>query len=183
MKRNTLNPRLMFMTAPVEGGAPAAPAVPAQKQGTPADKEKSGEGDQPLREPDLKALQAERERAAKAEKERDDLKKQIEDASKTAEQRAADDLIAARDAAAGATLLASKYEIAAEVGLDLKLATRLTGSTADELRADAANLKNLVGATPAGIPRPDPSQGGGSSSPAKGVSAGRELYNDRRKSK
>lgn len=38
-----------------------------------------------------------------------------------------------------------RYEVAAETGLDLSLALRLTGSTREELAADAAELRKLIG--------------------------------------
>lgn len=116
--------------------------------------------DEPLKEPGLKALQAERDARAKAESDLAELRKQIEDANKTAEQKAADALKAAEATAAQNAAKALRYEVAAEKGLDLKLASRLTGTTKAEMEADADALKELVGAAikPA-APRPDPSAG------------------------
>lgn len=48
--------------------------------------------------------------------------------------------------------------MAAERGLDLKLAGRLSGSTKEELEADADALKALIGTKP-NDPKPDPSAG------------------------
>lgn len=108
-----------------------------------------------------RALTAEREARRAAEAETAALRKQIEDATKTAEQRAADDLRAAQAEAAANGARALRYEVAAETGLPLALASRLTGSTREELAADAETLKTLipVGATPPRTPAPDPSQG------------------------
>lgn len=108
-----------------------------------------------------RALAAEREARRAAEAQTAALRKQIEDATKTAEQRATDDLRAAQAEAAANGAKALRYEIAAETGLPLALASRLTGSTREELAADAETLKTLipVGATPPRTPAPDPSQG------------------------
>ncbi|GAA2237659.1 hypothetical protein GCM10010401_07320 [Rarobacter faecitabidus] len=172
------NPHLRFIEEPAEpAGGKADDSAPK-----PAEPAAKPEGEKPLGEPGLKALQAERERASKAEKEAADLRKQIEDAGKTAEQKAADALKAAQDSAAASSLKALQYEVAAEKGIDLKLASRLVGSTKEELESDADNLKTLVGARPTG-PKPDPSQGGGSTASATGVSAGRDLFADRHPSK
>lgn len=177
--------RLRFLDTPPgepggAGGDNPKPADPAK----PADAPKpDAPADGPLREPGLKALQAERDRAEKAEREAADLRKQIEDAGKSAEQKAADALKTAQDIAASATLRSLQYEVAADKGIDLKLATRLVGSTREELATDADNLKSLVGATPTGTPKPDPTQGGGGNAPATGVSAGRDLFADRHSSK
>ena len=172
--------RAMFggftMTAnPLEGAEGVNPPAnpPA---GTPDPKP-----DEPLGEPGLKALQAERDARAKAEADLATLRKQVEDAGKSAEQKAADDLKAAQDVAATATLTALKYEVAADKGIDLKLAARLTGATKAELEADAENFKAMLGAKPTGTnsPKPDQSQGkGADGGKTVGVSAGRDLYRD-----
>ena len=136
-------------TPSAPGATPPAPPAPT-------------DGDEPLGDGGKKALVAERARAAKAEADLAALRKEIEDSKKTAEQRAADDLKAAQDAAAKATATALRYEVAAEAGIPLALASRLTGSTREEIEADAVNLKALIpaGATPpAPRPQPDPGQG------------------------
>lgn len=180
MHRTLVRPRLRFMTAPTTDAptpgapAPAAPAVPA----TPAAVEPA-KATEPLGAPGLKALQDERDARAAAEKALADLTKQIEDSKKTAEQKTADDLAAAQRDAADASLRALRYEVAAEKGLDLKLAGRLNGSTKDELAADAEALKTLIPAGPTG-PKPDRSQGGGGSADkGTSVAAGRDLYAER----
>lgn len=129
-------------------------------------------------EPDLgdagkKAIQAERARAAKAEADLKALKQQVEDSQKTAEQKAADALSAAQSAANEAASKALRYEVAAAKGLDLALAARLTGSTVEELEADADALMALIPKAPDAAPPPPPNgptvpgqQPGGSQSAA-----------------
>lgn len=158
------------------GGAPAA-AGTDPKPGDPDPKT-----DEPLGENGLKALNAERDARKLADQKVKDLEKQIEDSKKTAEQRAADDLEAEKAGRLAAETRALKFEVAAEAGLDLKLAARLTGATREELVADAAELLTMVGATPAN-PKPDPNQGGGGNAPAKGVNAGRDLFAEQHPSK
>lgn len=142
----------------------------------PDDDEELGEGGK-------KALKSERDRRKAAEGRAKDLEKQIEDSKKTAEQLSADELKQTRDLLTAAETRAMKFEVAAEAGLELKLAARLTGATREELLEDAKSLKELVGAKQSTNPKPDPNQGGGSHTPAKGVSAGRELHEDMRSSK
>ncbi len=183
MKLTLVRPRLRFVTEP-EGGEPSGGAGPqgGQEQkpaDTPADK--TG-GDQPLGEAGIRALQAERDRAAKAERDLAALRKEIDDAKLTTEQKTAADLAAAQRDAADAALRALRYEVAAEKGLDLKLAGRLTGATKAELEVDADALKELVKA-PATGPKPDRSQGGGSTDKGTSVSAGRDLWAERHPSK
>ena len=106
-----------------------------------------------------RALQAERDARKQAERALADLQKQVEDANKTAEQKAAEALAEAQKASEMNAAKALRYEVAAAKGIDLKLASRLTGSTKEELEADADSLKALL--APTG-PKPDPSQGHGS---------------------
>jgi len=153
------------------GGAPAGSAPAPGSTGTPpADLPKpsdvSDEAWAALGDPGKRALVAEREAREHAVANAAALQKQIDDSKKTAEQKAADDLAAANKRAEVAEIQAAKFTAAANAGLPLNLAPRLVGSTAEELAADAENLKTQVGATPAGTPtpgtpRPDPSQGGG----------------------
>lgn len=179
MYRNLVRPRLRFMAEP-EGGEPngGAGAQGGQEQTGKSDGKAAG-GDEPLGAPGLKALQDERDARASAEKALADLRKEIEDGKKSAEQKAADDLAAAQRDAADAGLRVLRYEVAAEKGLDLKLAGRLTGTTKAELEADADALKALIPAGPTG-PKPDRSQGGGGGTDkGASVSAGRDLYAER----
>lgn len=142
-------------TMMADDGAPTDP--PADPPANPpADAPKDQE---PLKEPGLKALQAEREARAKAEAELAALKKQNEDAKLSADEKAAKDLKEAQEQAATAATRALRYEVAAEKGLDLKLAPRLTGSTKEELAADADTLLALVGTGKLVAPQPDPSAG------------------------
>lgn len=154
------------------GGAPAPAPTPGAPAGTPpaADLPKpSGVTDEAwaaLGDPGKRALVAEREAREQATAQAAALQKQIDDASKTAEEKAAEALAEAQQRASAAETRAAKYDAAANAGLPLELAPRLVGSTPEELAADAVNLKAQLGATPAGTPkpgtpRPDPSQGGG----------------------
>lgn len=174
----TLPPRLRFMTEPAGAatgaGGSAATGAAAGASGQAEGSAAAAGGNQAPADGELgdagkQAIDRERAKAAKAERELAALRKQVEDSTKSAEQKAADDLKAAHDAVAQATaaqaaaeLRALKYEVAQTKGLDLALAARLTGSTKAELEADAdALLKLIPGARP-GIPKPDRSQGGGS---------------------
>lgn len=164
MRTTLVRPRLRFIVDPTSTdltpGAVVPPVTPAP------------EGDEPLREPGKKALEAERTRAATAEKALADYRKEIEDSKKTAEQKAADDLTAARQEAQGNAAKALRYEVAAAKGLDIKFAPRLTGSTKEELEVDADALMALI-PNPADPPGPRgpivPTEGTGSDAP-KGVS-------------
>ena len=118
------------------------------------------EGDERLGEGGKKALQAEREARA-AEKRRADAAearlKELDDAKLTDQQRleAERDEYRSKADSAGATL--AKYEAAEAAGIPLTWAKRLTGSTPEELLADAKSIKEQL--APSG-PKPDPSQGG-----------------------
>lgn len=144
------------MSQPVDTPVPAAgqtsttpTVVPPQPQGdpapaqTPPDAPATGgqQGDpNALGDAGKRALQAEREARQKAESRAAALEKQIADANKTAEEKAADAL---RDAQALAQTNAAKalrYEVAAELGVPLAMAARLVGNTREEIAADAAVL-------------------------------------------
>lgn len=134
-----------------EGGTPAG----ADPAGTPAGGAGSGDSDETLGEPGVKALQSEREARKAAEKlatEREARIRELEDAGKSADEkerervasleksdRDKESAIAERDA----KLL--RYEIAAAKGLDLKAALRLQGSTKEELEADADEFSKSFG--------------------------------------
>lgn len=152
-------------TTPVETDAPVpTPADLAKQlaQGDPAPVT-----DEPLREPGKKALDEERSARQAAEKALADLRKEIEDSQKSAEQKAADDLAAAQRAADEAAAKALRYEVAVEKGLPLNLAMRLSGSTRDELVADADSLMEFVQA-PAAKPQPIPGEGRSTALPLNG---------------
>lgn len=121
----------------------------AVTQGDPAD--------EVLREPGKKALDSERAARAAAEKALADLRKEIEDSKKTAEQKASEDLEAARKAAEESAAKALRYEVAAAKGLDLKLAARLSGSSREDLEADADALMELFPKADPAKPEPAPS--------------------------
>lgn len=122
---------------------------------------KAGEAEAPadLGDAGKKALAAEREARKAAESELKAMKQQIADASKSAEQKAAEALAAAQKSAEDATSRALRYEVAAEKGIDLKLAGRLSGATREELEADADQLKALLSPAQPSGPKPDPRQG------------------------
>lgn len=145
-------------------------------QGEPAPKpeeesENTGKADEQLGENGLKALKAEREanKAAKAKIAEYEAKlKAIEDQGKTDSQKEAERVKALEQSNAENTRKALQYEVAAEKGLPLSLATRLRGSDKDGMLKDAEELLPLIqnDHKPAG-PKPDKSQGkGGSPKPA-----------------
>lgn len=160
--------------APAEGGAtpPADPSAPAPEP----------KPDEPLGESGLRALQAERDARAAAERQVADLAarvKSFEDANKTVEERAAEQLTEAQRAAEEAQRTAAenaakalRYEAAAQAGLPLTAAARLQGSTLEELVADAESFKALIGVATADskTPPPDPSQGQSGTPAARNLS-------------
>lgn len=70
---------------------------------------------------------------------------EIAEANKTEEQKREERLTAAEKAAAESAAKALRYEAAAKAGLPLSMAGRLTGTTEEELLADAEELKGLLG--------------------------------------
>ena len=175
----------MTLTPPEGGDGTTPPATPEPPAAPPAatapvkPADITDEAWAALADPGKRAIVAERQRADTEKQRADALQKQIDDAGKTAEQKAADELKAANLRGDTAELKALKYEIAAEKGIDLKLAPRLTGATRAELEADAENLKGLLGAKPNSNPKPDDSQGkGGDGAKQTGVGAGRDLFRD-----
>ncbi len=158
---------------------PADPATGDDK--TSKDPAPDPDGDEKLGEGGKKALTTERDARKAAEQKVKDLEKQLEDSKKTDEQRIKDDLGTAQSELAASQSQLLRYEVAAEIGLDIKLASRLKGSTREEIEADAKAFKDLVGTK--STPKPDPHQGGGSKSTAKSVSAGRDLWAEQHPSK
>lgn len=139
-----------------------APAASPNAEASPAD--------EPLGEGGLKALHAERDARAKAEKTAADLQAQIdaieteklsdlEKAQKQAESAAAkaaelEAEVAARD------LQIMRQSIGAELGLPSELVARMQGATEEELREDAKKLAAFVpDNSPSPFPKADPSQG------------------------
>jgi hypothetical protein len=132
-----------------------------QTQGDPADLGDAGK----------KALAAERDARKAAEKATTDALakvKAFEDAQKTEAEKAAEALTAAQQTAAESAAKALRYEVAAEKGIPLNAAMRLTGTTREELAADADVLKGLLGTTAPG-PRADLSQASTRDPAAKGT--------------
>lgn len=150
------------VAAAVPTPAPAAPAAPAPVA-TPAAEEEIviPEG---AENPDAvkNAIAAERKAArdanARARQLQADLEAQ-ENASKPLEEQVAE----SNRKSAEADLRATRLEVAAEAGIDLKLASRLSGTTREELLADAEAFKPLIGAT---APAPTVPPEGGVRTPA-----------------
>ncbi len=157
------------MTATPAEATPAEPTE-ASTEETPKPAPPAATADEQLGDGGQKALKSEREARKKAEDDLKALRQEIEDSKKTAEQKAADDIAAAKAEAGQSSAKALRYEVAAEKGLDLKLAARLTGSTKEELEADADALMALIpkaqqAETPAGPTVPG-QQPGGAQTPA-----------------
>lgn len=194
------------MSAPIQTGQPAQPAQPGQSEqpGPPTAPQPTGQaptpppatggtnGDEPLGPAGLRALQAEREAKAAAERRAAELEarvQQFESANQTELQRAqsrAEQL--ERDLAAERTQrlrlqVATTHNIGAD---DLVL---LTGSSEDELTAQAQRIAALnasraaATAPPAFAPSPGQQAGNGTpAQPTATVDAGRELYRKQHKS-
>ena len=155
----------------------------------PKPKEGEGDGDK-LGEGGLKALKAEREARAKAEKdlaERDRRIKELEDAGKSEDQKRIERLEALEksDAEKAATLAAKdamllRYEIAADKGIDLKAAARLQGTTREEIAADADELKKLLSPGRSGdgtqFHREREANGGQGGGTSSSLQAGRDAF-------
>ncbi|WP_280193825.1 hypothetical protein [Nocardia farcinica] len=178
------------MTAPATGTpAPADPGTTeptAPLVSTPNAEPATGTGDGDLGESGLAALKAERKARAAAEKAQAALEakvKAFEDAQKTEAERTAERIAALEKDAAKAL----RYEAAEKAELPLSLAARLNGSTLEELIADAGQLKQLMGINapdtpaPAPTPKPDRRQGGGETNAGGSMTAGRDLYRQRKR--
>jgi len=182
--------RETFGAAVMEATGDPAPATDPDPKGTDPDPKGTDDGDETeegkLREAGLKALQKERDARKAAETKLSELQKQIEDANKTEAEKQADALKSAQADALAAQAKAMKFEVAAELGLDLKLALRLNGSTREELLADGEELKAHVGGgtpDPEGNKKkgtsPDPSLGGGGDPKVSGTKAGANRWERR----
>lgn len=142
---------------------------PTTEQTNPASTEPQGDpapADKPLGENGEKALKAEREARAAAEKSAAALQKQLDEINAAnlsdleRAQKAAKD---AQDAAAKATAEALRFRVAAKHGIsDEDADLFLTGSDTATLERQAARLVERTPITP----RPDPSQGGNGAPPA-----------------
>lgn len=123
----------------------ATPEAPAQ---TPTDATPAPE----VETIDWKAKAREWERRSKENKTAADELAAIRDSQKSAEQKTAEALAAAQSEAGTFRAQALRYEVAAAKGLDLTLASRLTGSTKEELEADADALMALIPKVPEAPP-------------------------------
>lgn len=134
------------MSTPDPTNAPTAPASPgATPPPAPAP---AAPAAPPAQETDWKAEARKWEQRAKDNSTAAARLAEIEESQKSAEQKAAEALAAAQSTATTATATAMRYEVAASKGLDLKLAPRLTGSTKEELEADADALMGLIPKAP-----------------------------------
>lgn len=91
--------------------------------------------------------------ARKHEKQAKDLADRLqglEDKDKSDSERLTEKLAQLEKDLAAATSRADRYEVALEKGLDMVRAKRLTGSTRDELEADADELTTWQAGAPAG---------------------------------
>lgn len=137
-------------TSTPQAEAPAEPGVTEQTQGDPVE---LGDGGK-------KALDAERKRAAAAEKSAKALQAQLDEIK----QANLSDLERAQQAAAESAARLAEYEqttirqrVALKESVPPELVDRLRGTTEEEYTADAQALMALVKAPT--TPRPDPSQG------------------------
>lgn len=148
-----------------------------QESKTPAEKDSDNEGegsnppekdDKPLGVNGMKALDAERTLRKAAEAHAREAKAEAEAAKADADARVA--------------LVTARFEAAAAAGIPVELASRLQGSTREELEADAQALAAHL--RPAFVPPTDPSQGKDrEGSKGGGVAAGRDLYHEIHKGK
>jgi hypothetical protein len=119
-------------------------------------------GDDPPEKPDLgdtgkKALDAERKARRDAErqlKEMADQLKTLQDKDKSDSERLSEKVTQLEKDLATATARADRFEVALDKGLDMTRAKRLTGTTREELEADADELQSWT----AGKPDPAPSK-------------------------
>lgn len=121
--------------------------------------------DEELGEGGKKALQSERDARKQLEREIADLRsknKEYEDATNSAEEKQAERLAELEESSTKNALRILQYEVAADKGLPLSAATRLTGDSKEALEKDADELKKLLGTSTSERPKPDLSQGNGS---------------------
>jgi hypothetical protein len=127
--------------------APAAPAAPAPIAAPAAEEEivvpAGAENPDAVKNAIAAERKAARDANARARQLQADLEAQ-QNASKPLEEQVAE----SNRKSADADLRATRLEVAAEAGIDLKLASRLQGTTREELTADAETFKPLIGAAP-----------------------------------
>lgn len=133
----------------------------------PEEPAKGEEPPEPLGDGGKKALDAERRARREAEKKLSDLNDQLQalqDKDKTDSQRLTEKLTQLEKDLVSASARADRYEVALEKGLDMVRAKRLTGTTREELEADADELKGWTAAEtqtpPPGKPAEDLKGGG-----------------------
>lgn len=136
---------------------PATPTPAAQPAAAPESATPNGAVDPavPAQETDWKIEARKWEARAKENSSAATRLAEIEEANKTAEQKAADRLAAAETKAAALELKAARAEVAAEKGVPMGL---ISGSDRAEMEAAADALIAFKAATPA-APKPDFSQG------------------------
>lgn len=123
----------------------------------PKDPDDPAKGDPAPAKPDLgdagkKALDEERKARREAErqlKEMADQVKALQDKDKSDSERLTEKVTQLEKDLAAATARADRYEVALEKGLDMTRAKRLTGTTRDELEADADELQTWQAGKPA----------------------------------
>ena len=154
--------RLLWQVAPNDEGGGDDVAETAAEKPEPAEA--------PLGKPGLQALQQERAAREAAEKAVRDAEAALE-AEKAVSQQALVDAETAR-------LEALRVQVAATKKVPLSLASRLVGSTQEELEADAdAMLAAFQEVKPAFVPARDPSQGKDRGGDTGGtLASGRDLY-------
>jgi hypothetical protein len=146
------------MSTPASDPVPTPPTTPPSAEPSAAPDAPTPDQPEPqLGDAGIKALQAERARATKAENDFKALQKQIEDSQKSAEQKTAEALAAAQASANEAAAKALRYEVAADIeGFPIALAARLVGATREELQADADRLMSLIPKAPTATPSAPP---------------------------
>lgn len=143
---------------------PATPEAPAPAE-APAEP--------PAQETDWKAEARKWEARAKTNITAAEKLAEIEEASKTAEQKAAERLQAAETRAAELERKADRAEVAAIKGVPLDL---ISGTTREEMEESADKLIAFRGENP-GTPKPDPSQGAKAALPLNGDALEQALRN------
>jgi hypothetical protein len=116
-------------------------------------KEEPATGDKPaddLGEPGKKALEQERKARRDAERqlrEQGEQLKALQDKDKSDSERLTEKITQLEKDLATATARADRYEVALDKGLDMTRAKRLTGTTREELEADADELQTWQAGT------------------------------------
>jgi predicted Zn-dependent protease len=141
------------------------------------------QAEQKTPEVDWRAKAREWEKRAKANSEAAKRLAEIEEANKSAEQKAAEAHTQAQKRAEAAEGELARYRVALAKGLPADLAGRLRGDTEEDLAADADALLALIGERRPAGPKPDPSQGARPPAASGSVESGRALYQQRHATK